>query len=191
MKGAHADEQKERTYLYQGIAERNFERKFQLAENIHVRGANLVNGLLYIDLERVIPEAKNRAVSKSTNSLRPRRGLTSPCSPSGSICESSDLQVLTRFLEGEMTMRNFDLSPLMRQWIGFDKLANALQNAGESQSFPPYNIEKSDDNHYRITLALAGFRQEDLEIQLEGTRLSVKGTPEQPKEEKNGCIKGL
>lgn len=71
MKGAHADEQKERTYLYQGIAERNFERKFQLAENIHVRGANLVNGLLYIDLERVIPEAKNRAVSKSTNSLRP------------------------------------------------------------------------------------------------------------------------
>lgn len=69
-------------------------------------------------------------------------------------------------------MRNFDLSPLMRQWIGFDKLANALQNAGESQSFPPYNIEKSDDNHYRITLALAGFRQEDLEIQLEGTRLS-------------------
>lgn len=88
-------------------------------------------------------------------------------------------------------MRNFDLSPLMRQWIGFDKLTNALQNAGESQSFPPYNIEKSDDNHYRITLALAGFRQEDLEIQLEGTRLSVKGTPEQPKEEKNGCIKGL
>lgn len=71
-------------------------------------------------------------------------------------------------------MRNFDLSPLMRQWIGFDKLTNALQNAGESQSFPPYNIEKSDDNHYRITLALAGFRQEDLEIQLEGTRLSVK-----------------
>ena len=76
-------------------------------------------------------------------------------------------------------MRNFDLSPLMRQWIGFDKLANALQNAGESQSFPPYNIEKS------------GFRQEDLEIQLEGTRLSVKGTPEQPKEEKKWLHQGL
>lgn len=39
-------------------------------------------------------------------------------------------------------MRNYDLSPLLRQWIGFDKLANALQNTGESQSFPPYNIEK-------------------------------------------------
>lgn len=76
-------------------------------------------------------------------------------------------------------MRNYDLSPLLRQWIGFDKLASALQTAGESQSFPPYNIEKSDDNHYRITLALAGFRQEDLDIQLEGTRLVVKGTPQQ------------
>ncbi len=51
-------------------------------------------------------------------------------------------------------MRNYDLSPLLRQWIGFDKLVNALQTAGESQTFPPYNIEKSDDNHYRITLAL-------------------------------------
>lgn len=40
------------------IAERNFERKFQLAENIHVKGANLVNGLLFIELERVIPEEK-------------------------------------------------------------------------------------------------------------------------------------
>ncbi|KAI3490399.1 hypothetical protein L1887_45224 [Cichorium endivia] len=58
VKGSHTAEQKERTYLYQGIAERNFERKFQLAENIHVKGANLVNGLLFIELERVIPEEK-------------------------------------------------------------------------------------------------------------------------------------
>ncbi|EHY68099.1 Hsp20/alpha crystallin family protein [Salmonella enterica subsp. houtenae str. ATCC BAA-1581] len=97
----------------------------------------------------------------------------------------------TRFLEGEMIMRNYDLSPLLRQWIGFDKLANALQNSGESQSFPPYNIEKSDDNHYRITLALAGFRQEDLDIQLEGTRLTVKGTPEQPENEPKWLHQGL
>ncbi|AIP96492.1 heat shock chaperone IbpB [Salmonella enterica subsp. arizonae serovar 18:z4,z23:- str. CVM N26624] len=90
-----------------------------------------------------------------------------------------------------MIMRNYDLSPLLRQWIGFDKLANALQNSGESQSFPPYNIEKSDDNHYRITLALAGFRQEDLDIQLEGTRLTVKGTPEQPENEPKWLHQGL
>ena len=88
-------------------------------------------------------------------------------------------------------MRNDDLSPLLRQWIGFDKLANALQTTGESQSFPPYNIEKSDDNHYRITLALAGFRQEDLDIQLEGTRLSVKGTPQQADKETKWLHQGL
>lgn len=57
VRGAHPDEQEQRTYLYQGIAERNFERKFQLAEHVHVRDARLENGLLYIDLERVVPEA--------------------------------------------------------------------------------------------------------------------------------------
>lgn len=57
VRGSHPDEQQERTWLYQGIAERNFERKFQLAEHVHVRNARLENGLLYIDLERVVPEA--------------------------------------------------------------------------------------------------------------------------------------
>lgn len=75
-------------------------------------------------------------------------------------------------------MRNYDLSPLLRQWIGFDKLASTMQGSTESQGFPPYNIEKSDDNHYRISLALAGFRQSDLTIEVEGPRLTVTGKPE-------------
>ncbi|PKH23633.1 heat shock protein IbpA [Enterobacterales bacterium CwR94] len=63
VRGAHAEEPKDRTYLYQGIAERNFERKFQLAEHIQVRDARLENGLLYIDMERVVPdEAKPRRI---------------------------------------------------------------------------------------------------------------------------------
>ncbi|MGL9773558.1 MAG: small heat shock chaperone IbpA [Sodalis sp. (in: enterobacteria)] len=62
VKGAHASDQSERNYLYQGIAERNFERKFQLAEHIEIKGAQLANGLLFIDLERVVPET-----------LKPRR----------------------------------------------------------------------------------------------------------------------
>jgi molecular chaperone IbpA len=45
-------------YIYQGIAGRSFERRFQLAENVEVRGARLVNGLLHIELERVVPEEK-------------------------------------------------------------------------------------------------------------------------------------
>lgn len=56
VRGSHPEDQEQRTYLYQGIAERNFERKFQLAEHVHVRDARLENGLLYIDLERVVPE---------------------------------------------------------------------------------------------------------------------------------------
>jgi molecular chaperone IbpA len=47
-----------RHYLYQGIAGRTFERRFQLAENVEVKGAQLENGLLHIDLERIVPEEK-------------------------------------------------------------------------------------------------------------------------------------
>lgn len=88
-------------------------------------------------------------------------------------------------------MRNYDLTPMLRQWIGFDKLANAMLNTGEAQNFPPYNIEKSDDNHYRITLALAGFRQEELDVQLEGTRLTIKGTPATAEKEPTYLHQGL
>lgn len=63
VRGAHPEEQPERKYLYQGIAERNFERKFQLAEHIVVRDARLELGLLSIDLERIVPEeAKPRRI---------------------------------------------------------------------------------------------------------------------------------
>lgn len=51
------DDNKERKFLHQGIAERNFERKFQLGDHVKVIGAHLENGLLHIDLEREIPEA--------------------------------------------------------------------------------------------------------------------------------------
>lgn len=62
VRGARQGENKPRTYLYQGIAERNFERKFQLAEHIQVKGASVKNGLLFIELERIVPET-----------LKPRR----------------------------------------------------------------------------------------------------------------------
>ena len=97
----------------------------------------------------------------------------------------------TRFSEGDLVCVTTIYPPLLRQWIGFDKLANALQSTTEHQTFPPYNIEKSDDNHYRITLALAGFRQDDLDIQLEGTRLTVKGSPEKQETETKWLHQGL
>ncbi|MBW7981007.1 small heat shock chaperone IbpB [Enterobacillus tribolii] len=88
-------------------------------------------------------------------------------------------------------MRNYDLSPLLRQWIGFDKLANAMQSSLEPQGFPPYNIEKSDDNHYRISLALAGFKQDELDIEVEGPRLTVRGNPAKPEKQVEYLHQGL
>ncbi|NUA48174.1 Small heat shock protein IbpB [Dickeya solani] len=80
--------------------------------------------------------------------------------------------------------------PLLRQWIGFDKLASAM-GSQEAVEFPPYNIEKVDDNHYRITLALAGFRQSELNIEVEGQRLTVKGAPTLPEKKAQYLHQGL
>jgi len=88
-------------------------------------------------------------------------------------------------------MRNYDLSPLFRQWIGFDKLASTMQSNQEDFSFPPYNIEKSDDNHYRISLALAGFRQEELTLEVEGPRLTIAGKPTLPERNVEYLHQGL
>lgn len=66
--GVKSDESKQRHFLHQGIAARNFERKFQLADYVEVTGANLENGLLYIDLVREIPEAmKPRKINIGNN----------------------------------------------------------------------------------------------------------------------------
>lgn len=87
-------------------------------------------------------------------------------------------------------MRNYDLTPLLRQWIGFDKLASSMQDDTD-RGFPPYNIEKSDDNHYRISLALAGFKQSELNIEMEGPRLTVSGTPTPPNSQVEYVHQGL
>ncbi|KAA8998479.1 heat shock chaperone IbpB [Affinibrenneria salicis] len=87
-------------------------------------------------------------------------------------------------------MRNYDLSPLLRQWIGFDKLASSM-GGQDAVEFPPYNIEKQDDNHYRISLALAGFKQSELDIEVEGPRLTVKGNPTPPERKVEYLHQGL
>ena len=76
-------------------------------------------------------------------------------------------------------MRAFDFSPLFRSAIGFDRLPSMLDAAtrsnGESQGYPPYNIEKLSADSYRIAIAVAGFRSEDLEIEAKDGALIVKG----------------
>lgn len=76
-------------------------------------------------------------------------------------------------------MRSFDLSPLFRSTVGFDHLARMLDAAqridDQSLSYPPYNIEKLGEDNYRITMAVAGFGEDDLEITAKGQSLVVSG----------------
>jgi len=76
-------------------------------------------------------------------------------------------------------MRTLDLSPLFRASVGFDSLARVFDAAtrlDESHfSYPPYNIVKAGDDTYRITFALAGFGEKDLDVQVENNTLTVRG----------------
>ena len=76
-------------------------------------------------------------------------------------------------------MRNFDLTPLYRATVGFDQIADlmdrALASDVGSQTYPPYNIEKTDDDAWRISIAVAGFSDGDLSIELNDRSLVVTG----------------
>ena len=75
-------------------------------------------------------------------------------------------------------MTTFDFSPLFRTAIGFDRLArvmDSIQSGSDGSSYPPYNIEKTGDDSYRLTMAVAGFRPEDLEITVKENTLMVYG----------------
>ena len=78
-------------------------------------------------------------------------------------------------------MNTIDLTPLYRTVVGFDRMAQLLDQANridQTPSYPPYNIESIDENNYRITLALAGFGDNDLAITSEQNTLTVKGKKE-------------
>ena len=76
-------------------------------------------------------------------------------------------------------MRTVDLSPLYRSFIGIDHLASLMDAAARTDkqpSFPPYNIEALDKDKYRITMAVAGFSEDELSLQSENNTLVVSGT---------------
>jgi len=74
-------------------------------------------------------------------------------------------------------MRNFDLAPLYRATVGFDQIADLLDRVMASDmsqpSYPPYNIEKTDDDAYRISIAVAGFAADDLTVEVKDGALVV------------------
>jgi molecular chaperone IbpA len=75
-------------------------------------------------------------------------------------------------------MRTFDFSPLFRSTVGFDRLVpllDAAMRVDEGTSYPPYNIEKLGENDYRITMAVAGFAPEDLNIEVRENTIVIAG----------------
>ena len=71
----------------------------------------------------------------------------------------------------------FDLTPLYRSTVGFDRLARMFDEASsfETPAYPPYNIERVGDDEYRITMAVAGFGSNDIAIEVKGSALTVTG----------------
>ena len=76
-------------------------------------------------------------------------------------------------------MRHFDLTPLYRSTVGFDRLANILDQVMSadvaSNTYPPYNIEKTGEDAYRITIAVAGFADDELNVEAREGQLVVTG----------------
>jgi molecular chaperone IbpA len=75
-------------------------------------------------------------------------------------------------------MRTIDFTPLYRSAVGFDRMANLLESAartGEAGGWPPYNIETTGENAYRIEIAVAGFKPDELNIEVKENLLTVTG----------------
>lgn len=87
-------------------------------------------------------------------------------------------------------MRNTtDFSPLYRSFIGFDHLASLIDKAsqpGKQSSYPPYNIELLAENQYRITMAVAGFSEDDIDIESKDNNLIIVGTKQAQADLKEG-----
>jgi molecular chaperone IbpA len=82
-----------------------------------------------------------------------------------------------------MKMTHFDLTPLYRSTIGFDRLASLFDTLNspqssptKNQSYPPYNVERLDETNYRISMAVAGFGEDEIDIEQKGTTLTIRGT---------------
>ena len=87
-------------------------------------------------------------------------------------------------------MRHFDLTPFYRSTVGFDRLFNLLDQAGSEQApgYPPYNIERTGENAYRVSVAVAGFAENELNIELKENTLTIKGEKQASAEEKSGEV---
>ena len=85
-------------------------------------------------------------------------------------------------------MRTFDLAPLYRSTVGFDRLFSMLDGFESAPGYPPYNIERTGENAYRITVAVAGFAEPELSIEVKENALTIRGEKQAKQSEKNGEV---
>jgi molecular chaperone IbpA len=93
-------------------------------------------------------------------------------------------------------MRTYDLTPFYRSTVGFDRLLSLLDQATSdgSPGYPPYNIERTGENAYRITVAVSGFAKEELSIVAKENTLTIKGdkvAPENGKDKSELLYRGI
>jgi molecular chaperone IbpA len=89
-------------------------------------------------------------------------------------------------------MRTFDFAPLYRSTVGFDRLFSMLDQVsgveGATPSYPPYNIERTGENAYRITVAVAGFTEADLSLEAKENTLTIRGEKQTKDNERNSEV---
>ena len=85
-------------------------------------------------------------------------------------------------------MRPFDLAPLYRSTVGFDRLFSMLDGFETAPGYPPYNIERTGENDYRVTVAVAGFGENELSIEAKENTLTIKGEKQSKEENKSGEV---
>jgi molecular chaperone IbpA len=87
-------------------------------------------------------------------------------------------------------MRHFDLAPFYRSTVGFDRLFSLLDqaNAESAPGYPPYNIERTGENTYRVSVAVAGFGENELKIELKENTLTITGEKQAKQEQKSGEV---
>ena len=92
-------------------------------------------------------------------------------------------------------MRTYDFSPLFRYSVGFDRmqrlLDSALERSDSAPGYPPYNIETVGENAYRITMAVAGFGEDDLDVTVKENQLTIAGRNERKDEEVSYLHRGI
>lgn len=92
-------------------------------------------------------------------------------------------------------MRAYDFSPLYRSAIGFDRLAGMLDSASrldaQAPSYPPFNVERVNENDTRVTMAVAGFTQDELEIEVKDQTLTISGKKSEESDDRTYLHRGI